>query len=157
MNILTIDVGYKSLAYSIWINGELNKFDIVDILRNHSYKQSIITKNLDKFLYSLGGNFKNVVIESQFRSNIKAIRLESQIEMWFRVKYPETIVIHFPAKKKYIECDLNIYNSKYKRKKWAIEYVKKILNKEQTQIFLNLDKKDDVADAIIIGLVYNKL
>jgi hypothetical protein len=47
--------------------------------------------------------------------------------------------------------DKKIFDTKYKRKKWAVNHSKSLLPYDLFKKFLSFKKKDDIADAIIIG------
>jgi len=158
MNFATIDVGYREMAVSFWLGGHLIEFIKFSLCEQKKYNQCHIVRELDKKLLELWPKFqrcRKVFVEGQYSKNIKAIRIESQLVMWFHVKAPDIEVKTFPAAKKYIWCDKKIYDTKLKRKRWAIEYVKNTLKDDMLVSFLSYEKKDDIADTIIMGLVLN--
>ena len=73
--------------------------------------------------------------------NIQAIKIESQLKLYFFLKYPHLSVVSFPARKKYKFLTEKTVDSKYKRKKWVVEYVKSILKENLLEKFLQEKKK----------------
>lgn len=138
MNIVGIDIGSKNFGLSFFRQGELFDFDLTSW-------EKFQENNVDFSTYSL------VVIEEQMRQNIKAIRIEAQLKMWFKLKWPHLKIKSFKARHKYKLCDKKVFNSQYKRKKWASIFVGKDLPENLKEKFESLLKTDDVADAIVIG------
>jgi hypothetical protein len=102
-------------------------------------------------------NITHVYIENQMSCNRIATKIQIQIEVWVKINYPNVIFKSFPAKNKYLTLDKSIYNTKTKRKKWASSFVVTYIPKNLIDRYKILKKKDDIADAIIIGLVVLKL
>lgn len=158
MNFATIDIGYREMAISFWLGGHLIEFVKFSLCEKQKYSHNQIVRELDKKLTELWPKFqrcKKIYVEGQYNKNIKAVRIESQITMWFHLKNTDIELKTFPASKKYIWCDKKIHDTKLKRKKWAVEYVKSVLTPELLSSFLSHTKKDDIADTIIMGLVLN--
>lgn len=146
-NIVAIDIGTKNSAIAKWTDGKLVGFDmfgasnIVEFVTSMTRLKDFITGST------------HVFVEKQMLINYKALQIESYITCWFAVIMPEVVVVSFPARGKYRFIDKGVYNTKLKRKKWAVEYIKTILDTEMLQKLCKMTKKDDVADAILIGLV----
>jgi hypothetical protein len=145
MNIGAIDIGTKNTAYAFWTNGNLNYFTLQP------------ASNIDELVNSLN-NLSNyftkcshIYIEQQMRTNFNAVKIECQMNMWFKLSMPNVNVISFPPKKKYQNIDKIIYNTQYKRKKWASNYVLQFIPPNLFEEYTCLKKKDDVADAILMG------
>ena len=158
MNFATIDVGYREMAISFWLGGYLVEFEKFSLCETKKYSQTNIIICLDKKMKELLPKLqrcKKIYIEGQYSKNIKAIRIESQLYMWFYINIRGVAVSSFPASKKYIWCDKKIYDTKLKRKRWAVEFIKDKIPPELLSSFLSYDKKDDIADTIVMGLVLN--
>lgn len=147
MNIVTIDVGSKNTAFAWWSSSVLIDFTLCPMT------------SLEQILQQLGilkqyfENKSHVYIENQMSCNRIATKIQIQIEMWVKINYPNIIFKLFPAKNKYLTLDKSIYNTKTKRKKWASSFVMAYLPKNLIDRYKILKKKDDIADAVIIGLV----
>ena len=145
MNIGAIDIGTKNTAFVFWVNGILNYFT------------SMAANNIDELVNSLNhllNHFElcsHIYIEQQMRTNFNAVKIESQMKMWFKIIFPKIKIISFSPKKKYQNIDKTIHNTQYKRKKWASNFVLQLIPPCLLEKYQELKKKDDVADAIIIG------
>lgn len=144
-NITTFDIGQLNSAVSIWKNKNLSYFSLFDA-RVVEDVINFLDSNIDKFL-----DCTHLFVEQQMVSNHKAVRIEVQIYTWFAIKLPRIERKVFPARRKYINIDKNVYNTKAKRKKWAVQHVEQTICEQFREQFMNLKKKDDVADAIVIG------
>lgn len=133
--IICIDIGIKNTGVAIFdnISKKLIDFYLISL------------ENLDKFIKEMYEfdrleNIKMVIIEKQMAKNIKACALEAQLLLWFGLKKIKTKL--FPAKNKYTTCEKSIYNTKYKRKKWAINVVKSFINQNNLiEKFQKIKKK----------------
>lgn len=144
MNIAAFDIGLKNSAVAIWLNGELVFFE-----KFSAENCKILKSNLESFKQLEKVDI--VVIEQQMANNVKAIEIQGEVKMWFETRLPLVKVELFQSRLKYIGIDRLIYNTKYKRKKWAVEFAGRLIPKDLQDKFFSLEKKCDVADAIVIG------
>ena len=105
-------------------------------------------------------NVNVVLIEQQMQfhnnNNIKAIKIAQHIYSHFLIKYPDKIVIEYPAYHKTQVFGAPTKLKKPERKKWAIHFIENILNKylHTSSFFNNLKKKDDISDCILMCFAY---
>ena len=145
MNMSTIDVGATNSAMAVWLNSVLVHFQVFT-----AHTCATLAANLD----TMAVWFRQVSvvhIEQQMRSNTRAVQIEAQVYMWFALTLPHVKCVGFAARNKYTGLDRTVYNTKYKRKKWAQEYALTLLSDSQRCDYLKLKKRDDVADAIVMG------
>lgn len=127
---------------------------------NHVFRNLIDVLNSFELLWSSCDVFL-VEQQMQYRhaSNIRALKLSQHVISYFLIHYGSKTVIEYPAYHK-----TQIWNApqklkKHERKKWAIETVEKLLDKQIEDVnfhdmFSNLTKKDDVSDCILMALAY---
>ena len=144
-NIASIDIGTKNSAIAVWKRRKLIYFEKFSV---ENIKSLIESMNKYKKYFKTSSH---IFIEQQMRVNHKAVIIEAQMYMWFAINCPKVTVELFSARKKYKNLDATIYNTKSKRKKWVVEYIQIYLPDNLKILFNELEKKDDVADAIIIG------
>jgi hypothetical protein len=149
MNFGAIDIGSKNTACAFWVNGTLDYFTLMPASNIDE-----LVQNLDQ-LVNYFGNCTHIYIEQQMRSNFNALKIEHQMKMWFKIVCPDISIISFPPKKKYMNIDKNIYNTQYKRKRWASSFVIQYIPPCLFEQYQSLRKKDDIADAILIGVISN--
>lgn len=147
MNIAAIDIGRVNSAIAFWNIGQLTWFEkfsansIDDLITNLSNMKTYFDTTT------------HIFIEQQMVSNFRAVQIEAQMFMWFKLVYPYIHVERFPARRKYSTIDKTIFNSQYKRKKWAVDYAKTLIPTHLLCHFNKLQKQGDVADAIVIGTI----
>lgn len=147
-NVASFDLGSNFTAVSLWQDDKLNDFYTFQI------------KNEQDFLTNINSidftNFKLVIIEKQLSKNTVAKCIEAQFRLFFKLKYPNVKFVVYEPKKKYSKATMKMkYNQ---RKKWAVETVKKYIEENCPELekkYLDLKKKDDVADSILIKNEYN--
>jgi hypothetical protein len=142
--LAAIDIGAKHTAIALFEN-HLTNFDLFPLTIPSDYKH---LHNFDEFW----NKCQLIVIEQQMRSNVVACQVEACLKLWFHLYYPHVKVSLFCARLKYKGMDREIYNTQYKRKQFTIAQVVPYLG-QMANRFALLNKKSDVADAIIIGIL----
>ena len=167
---VSIDIGVKNFAYAMFKENDTQKYGN----DNNDKKQSIEIidfniieldksskgNNLIEFLIEWFNNFKNlkcVIIEQQVKSNVKALIIQNIIITICVMKGFNYYVFNPKLKFK-------LMNEKQKmnykeRKQKSIDYILMYLNKKHSSLdlklkFMRFIKKDDVADALNMGLMY---
>ena len=144
-NIAAIDVGMINSAIAFWKDSKLvffESFEAKSVLQ--------LSKNLKKYEQYFQ-HVTHVFVEQQMRINFRAVKIEAQVYMWLTMAFPKIVAKSFAARKKYMFIDKVVYDTKYKRKKWAAKFAETIIPPDLLGTFLSLKKRDDVADAILIG------
>jgi hypothetical protein len=145
MNFASIDVGKKNMAVAFWINNVLDNFKTFEAIN-----LNLLVENLN-LMASHFQKCTHIFIEQQMKVNLNALKIQNQMEMFFKLIHPQIIVKTFPSRDKYKEMNRQLYQTKYSRKKWACNFAIQFIPNTFKFDFLKLKKKDDVADAIIIG------
>lgn len=149
--IATIDIGVKNSAIAF--------FDCAKII-DFALFSARSTVEIDHLLSKFCDRFKSiecVFIERQLGVNTKAVFIEGQFHMWFTIKFPSIKIERYQPRQKYFLIDKTeyktLYNTQYKRKKWAVCFAKSKLDdrRELLDRFESLQKRDDVADVIVMG------
>ena len=162
MKYIGIDIGTKNLAICIlrhkhdvikikyWNVLDISGTNIHDIITN-------LTHEMNKITYKTY-NAKHVYVEQQTNKNKYGYYLSLILETYFKtLKTP----VHLISPKKKFEAILGskynaALNTTYRaRKKYAILIVKEFLDETESsslEYFNSVDKKDDLADALIICL-----
>lgn len=148
MHFCSIDIGRIHCALVFWEANTIVHFQLCTM--RDEVELDMCLRNCD----SLWSTCSHVVIERQMRSNVAATKIEHQMSIWFRLVWPHLSIVLFESRNKYKNIDKTIYNTKYKRKQWAIEYAQTLLAPHLHDSFNGLHKRDDIADAIIIGHVF---
>jgi len=170
MYVLSIDVGWKHLAYCILKEKEIIEWEIINLCEEDLNVNTLSIENLienckkgiEKFVFEKTTQLKNfstnvkVFIESQpmgpFTKNIKTKILSHLLQYLFSI---ENIEIKFISSKKKLSALMNGKEKipYQKLKKLAIEHCKELLlNTKWLEHFNNLKgKKDDLADCFLQG------
>lgn len=135
--MITIDIGRKNTAIAVWnSNGHLEDFDLFAVKNCASLIDKLSRYNPTK-----------CVVEQQMSKNVAASKRQAWIEMYCHMK--EIPLSFFKASQKYDQTVSG--KSATIRKKWAVTLVKDKIPSHLLAKWMRLPKKDDVADAIIIG------
>ena len=161
---LSIDIGYKNLAFSIYMPNENNLvFGLLNIeeeIKKYKEKASNISKRvrvLHDFIenHCLCFNIKKVIIERQTPKNTVAMSIMYSIASICWCLGIQNIVIFDPKRKfKYYNVEYDTKNKKHK--KLSIELCEKVLQEkmpEFVETFKGYEKKDDLADSILMNFV----
>jgi hypothetical protein len=97
------------------------------------------------------------LIERQMPTNVQAFKMAHYLETYLKIKFPDKKIINYSStfKTKKLGATKDTMTKK-ERKQWTVDYVRGLLINDSLEWFENLDKKDDVADAICMIESYNK-
>ena len=147
MCYIAVDIGVKNFAYAMFKDSfEIVDFDVVELSNN---------KDLIEWFKELK-NIKTVIIEQQVKNNVKAMIIQNIIITICILKDIDYYVFNPKLKFK-------LMNEKQKmnykeRKQKSINYILMYFNKynliDLKLKFMRFIKKDDVADALNMGLMY---
>lgn len=147
MTFCTFDLGKKNTAVAFFKNEKLINFETFPLTNLCDFSK------LDQYKDFLN-EATSVYIEQQFSRNTRAKIIEGQLKLWFFLNFANLKVSSFSASAKYTNILTQIV-SKHKRKAIAVKFISNWLNEtscdELKKKFASLKKKDDVADAILIG------
>lgn len=164
MCYIAVDIGVKHFAYAVLgKNNNNNKeqssldpqgdnniidFNIIEL------KNDLINDLIEWFKEFK--NIKCVIIEQQVKNNVKALIIQNIIMTICKLKGIDYYV--FNPKLKFKLMGENVKMSYKERKQRSINYVLMYLNKydliDLKLKFMRFIKKDDVADALNMGLMY---
>jgi hypothetical protein len=172
MRYASFDIGEKNFAYFI-AHAKEEKLT-AERIENHNIledkqKQTIVQSCMKiSQLLDIEPLFKGchiILIEQQIRANVRAQRLGQHVWTYFYTKYPD-IEIHMIQARTKTQYFLgkNTLTGK-QRKNWAVEKITFLLNESEiisfnTDIknyFHQLEKKDDVSDAVLQLVAYLKI
>lgn len=154
--IISIDVGIKNLAYIIFNNNEIVKWDVIELFNQNSNKVTMIDIGLslyEKFSEHLSEYlFDKIIIENQIgRNAIRMKTLQGMITMYF-ISQGQTNIFYWNACNKLKHYDIPKKTTYNERKKYSIEITKRIINvhyNNWNEFFLSHKKKDDLADCFL--------
>ena len=153
MSYISVDIGVKHFAYAIikQNNGVLSfDFDIIELNKNNS-----LINDLIEWFEKLGG-IKCVIIEQQVKNNVKALIIQNIIMTICILKGIDYYV--FNPKLKFKLMGEKIKMNYKERKQKSIDYILMYFNKynliDMKLKFMRFIKKDDVADALNMGIMY---
>lgn len=166
--VVAVDIGVKHFAYAII--GKTNSlpeiidFDIIELDKNNGLINDLI-EWFNKF-----NNLKCVIIEQQVKNNVKALIIQNIIMAICTLKSIDYYVFNPKLKFKLMgdtwdTVPVKMKESKipkgkaYKeRKQKSIDYILMYFNKynliDMKLKFMRFIKKDDVADALNMGIMY---
>lgn len=164
MCYIAVDIGMKHFAYAVFedFNTEQSSFNprVIDFniieLKNDLINDLIEWFN--NFENPLGSEVfvKTVIIEQQVKNNIKALIIQNIIMTICKLKGIDYYV--FNPKLKFKLMNESIKLNYKERKQKSIDYVLMYFNKynliDLKLKFMRFIKKDDVADALNMGLMY---
>lgn len=147
----------------ITIQEKLNKNDIINHIITHT-KKSNKKVDLGLAMFETMDMYKDFwnkcdtfLIERQLMSNLQALKLSHYLEAYLKIYYPSKQVINYNASNKTKKLGGSHLKTKKERKKWTIDYALQLLTGDNLRCFKNLDKQDDVADAICMIEAYIKV
>lgn len=156
MCYIAVDIGVKHFAYAVINNKEQSSLDPQgDNDFNKLLSFGCIELNNDKLINDLivwfnnFENIKTVIIEQQVKNNVKALIIQNIIMTICEMK---NVDYYFKLMGENMKMDYK------ERKKKSIDYVLMYFNKynliDLKLKFMRFIKKDDVADALNMGLMY---
>lgn len=153
MSFIAVDIGVKHFAYCVINNYEID-FNIIELSKNNND----IINDLIEFIEIYNSFHFVLIIEQQVINNVKAMIIQNILMTICKLKNIDYVLFNPKLKFNYIEGE-KIKLSYKQRKNKSIDYARIYLNKfhkEQNMldIFEKFDKKDDVADAIVMAVMY---
>lgn len=153
MSFIAVDIGVKHFAYCVINNYEID-FNIIELSKNNND----IINDLIEFIEIYSSFHFVLIIEQQVINNVKAMIIQNILMTICKLKNIDYVLFNPKLKFNYIEGE-KIKLSYKQRKNKSIDYARIYLNKfhkEQNMldIFEKFDKKDDVADAIVMAVMY---
>lgn len=148
--VIAVDIGVKHFAYAVVEKDEID-FDIIELSKNSNDLINDLIEWFNKF-----NNLKCVIIEQQVKNNVKALIIQNIIITICKLKGIDYYV--FNPKLKFKLMGENMKMNYKERKQRSIDYVLMYFNKynmiDLKLKFMRFIKKDDVADALNMGLMY---
>ena len=155
MSFIAVDIGVKHFAYAVINNNDNNNniadFNIIELNKNNN---DLINDLIEWF-----NNFENVkcvIIEQQVKNNVKALIIQNIIMTICILKSIDYYV--FNPKLKFKLMNESIKLNYKERKQKSIDYIIMYFNKynliDLKLKFMRFIKKDDIADALNMGLMY---
>lgn len=172
--IASFDIGLHNFSYTICSIDPLNIYyiDNIDLLEGINIKKFNINQQFYVFFHEFLKTLHNKIslcdiclIERQIsKKNIKACNLYNQLVAHLAIFFPNMKVVPFPPHKKYSffneGCGYNKLNYR-DRKNWSVDFISEIIDNQKDETakewFNSFSpKQDDVADCLIMTLVYSK-
>lgn len=162
---VSIDIGVKNFAYAMFKDGLKDDFKIVDFDIIELDNKNLINYLIEWF-EKQSFCVKTVIIEQQVKSNVKALIIQNIIMTICTLKGIDYYVFNPKLKFKLMigfASQTKGMNEKQKmnykeRKQKSIDYILMYFNKynliDLKLKFMRFIKKDDVADALNMGLMY---
>ncbi len=170
MSYIAVDIGVKHFAYCV-IDKELSSLDQrdneeIDFNKLLSFGCIELSKNNNDIINDLIEFIENqrfsdqrdeiLIIEQQVINNVKAMIIQNILMTICKLKNINYVLFNPKLKFNYIEGE-KIKLSYKQRKNKSIDYARIYLNKfhkNMLDIFEKFDKKDDVADAVVMAVMY---
>ena len=152
MSFIAVDIGVKHFAYCV-INGNEIDFNIIELSKNNNDIINDLIEFIEK--QSFSDHFV-LIIEQQVINNVKAMIIQNILMTICKLKNINYVLFNPKLKFNYIESE-KIKLSYKQRKNKSIDYARIYLNKFHPSLlseFEQFDKKDDVADAIVMAVMY---
>lgn len=157
MSYIAVDIGVKHFAYCVIndIEIDFNKllsFGCIELSKNNND----IINDLIEFIEIYSSFDYTLIIEQQVINNVKAMIIQNILMTICKLKNINYVLFNPKLKFNYIE-DEKIKLSYKQRKNKSIDYARIYLNKfhkNMLDIFEQFDKKDDVADAVVMAVMY---
>lgn len=149
---IAIDIGIKHFAYCK-IEDKQNdtcflSFNLIEINKGNK---------INDLINFINSNYcEALIIEQQVKNNVEAMIIQNILMTICILKNINYVLFNPKLKFNYIEGN-DVKLSYRQRKNKSIEYAKTYLNKFHKEIlkeFEKFDKKDDVADAIVMAVMY---
>ena len=160
---IAIDIGVKHFAYCKVFNlGTQSLEDKQDDTSSISFNLIEIHKDnkindLINFVNSNCCEALALIIEQQVKNNVEAMIIQNILMTICIIKNINYVLFNPKLKFNYIEGN-DVKLSYRQRKNKSIEYARTYLNKfhkeQNSKEFEKFDKKDDVADAIVMAVMY---
>lgn len=160
MCYIAVDIGVKHFAYCVINDYEID-FNIIELNKNNNDLINDLIEWFNTFENPLGSEeqssfIKTVIIEQQVKNNVKALIIQNIIMTICKLKGIDYYV--FNPKLKFKLMGESVKLNYKERKQKSIDYVLMYLNKynliDLKLKFMRFIKKDDVADALNMGLMY---
>ena len=151
MSFIAVDIGVKHFAYCVINDNEID-FNIIELSKNNND----IINDLIEFIEIYSSFHFVLIIEQQVINNVKAMIIQNILMTICKLKNIDYVLFNPKLKFNYIEGE-KIKLSYKQRKNKSIDYARIYLNKfhkNMLDIFEQFDKKDDVADAIVMAVMY---
>lgn len=156
MSCIAVDIGVKHFAYAIF-DEDLNqrdKFIDFDVIELKQKDKDLIDDLIEWFKEFK--SVKCVIIEQQVKNNVKALIIQNIIMTICTLKGIDYYV--FNPKLKFKLMGESIKLNYKERKQKSIDYILMYFNKynliDMKLKFMRFIKKDDVADALNMGIMY---
>ena len=157
MSFIAVDIGVKHFAYCVINNDEIDfnkllSFGCVELSKNNND----IINDLIEFIEIYSSFHFVLIIEQQVINNVKAMIIQNILMTICKLKNINYVLFNPKLKFNYIEGE-KIKLSYKQRKNKSIDYARIYLNKFHPSLlseFEKFDKKDDVADAIVMAVMY---
>lgn len=151
MSYIAVDIGVKHFAYCVINNDEIDfnkllSFGCIELSKNNND----IINDLIEFIEIHSSLDYTLIIEQQVINNVKAMIIQNILMTICKLKNINYVLFN------YIEGE-KIKLSYKQRKNKSIDYARIYLNKfhkNMLDIFEKFNKKDDVADAIVMAVMY---
>lgn len=168
MCYIAVDIGVKHFAYAVFekiegtmsqsslgaIKNKIIDFDIIELNKKYNDLINDLIEWFKEF-----NNLKTVIIEQQVKNNVKALIIQNIIITICKLKGVDYYVFNPKLKFKLMgESNKGMKMNYKERKQRSIDYVLMYFNKynliDLKLKFMRFIKKDDVADALNMGLMY---
>lgn len=162
--ILSIDIGYKNLGYTLMTFTENPvsfdkfkiRFDIFNISEQKTGCDTVVAARcfaLQNFFCDIADEciLDYILIEKQVPTNTKAMELMYSIYSFALQYCPPKRIILFDPKLKFTSIGESYTTEKKAHKKQSIAYAKELIGKEFPDLlkdFMSHPKKDDIADSL---------
>ena len=151
MKVVSIDPGLRNLALAVFENGKLKDYGVYDL---YDYSPSKKKRTDYSFLV-----YHFIKAEAKIFENVDALCIENQMKAKFKVIAHSFRCFFFNVAHKIsplsVRKKFKISKSDYKKNKAASKkYVETHIFKNKKDKYYSHKKKDDIADAILIGLYY---
>lgn len=174
MWIASFDIGIKNFAFAVidWKGKNKNEgesdFEIVDLQNIDITTTKKIEKDIAREIIDVLDAYQSLwdqcdyfIIEQQMQfrhaTNIKALKVSQFVLCYFCIHCRDKTIIEYPAYHKTQVLGAPAGLKKYDRKKWAVEYVRRLLKERgEEHFFQGLKKLDDLADNFCQILAYAK-
>lgn len=168
MWIASFDIGIKNFAFMIMDWKGNDAFEIVDVQNIDITTTKKIEKDIARHIIEVLGAYQSLweqcdyfIIEQQMQfrhaTNIKALKISQFVLCYFYIHCKDKTIVEYPAYHKTQVLGAPPYLKKYDRKKWTVEYFRRILKERNQESLLNDFKKlDDISDNFCLILAYVK-
>jgi hypothetical protein len=151
MKIVAIDIGLRNLSLAVFHDGLLTSYGVYDLYEYSPNKRKRTDYPLLVYTFinaetEIFKDVNKVLLECQMKAKFKTIQAS------FRCFFYDVAENISPLK---VRRFFKISTSNYKKNKRAsVKYVSQHVFKNKKDKFYSHKKKDDIADAVLIGLYY---